>query len=99
MAHYVYIIESLVDGTFYKGETAMPNDRLRRHNDGLNRSTAPRRPWRLVYLAELPDRSAALKEEARLKRTNKTYLRWLLQQPTNLLLDPAALSRLARYAL
>ena len=95
MAHYVYILESLADGTFYKGETAMPNDRLRRHNEGLNASTASRKPWRLIYLAEFPDRVTALKEEKRLKRTNKVYLKWLITEPGNLLLDPAALSRLA----
>ncbi|RYY62017.1 MAG: GIY-YIG nuclease family protein [Chitinophagaceae bacterium] len=95
MPHYVYIIESLLDGTFYKGETAQPNDRLRRHNAGLNASTASRKPWRFLYLAVFPDRSAALKEEKRLKRTHKTYLRWLIEQPANLLKDPDALSRLA----
>ena len=95
MPHYVYIIESLKDGTFYKGESATPLSRLHFHNAGMNKSTASRIPWKLVYLKEFPDRSAALKEEKRLKRTNKGYLRWLILQSDNIMLDDGALSRLA----
>lgn len=95
MPHYVYIIESLVDGTFYKGETASPLQRFNQHNNGYNTSTAAKAPWRLIYLVEVATRTIALKEEKRLKRANKEYLKWLIKQSNNLMLDEAALSRLA----
>jgi len=95
MAWYVYIIESLADGTFYKGESESPLKRLNSHNMGFNKSTESKRPWKLVYVCLHVDRKAVKKEERRLKRCNKTYLRWLLEQPGNLVNDPDALSRLA----
>ena len=95
MPHYVYIIESFKDGTFYKGESATPLSRLHFHNAGMNKSTASHVPWKLVYLKEFSNRISALKEEKRLKRTYKDYLRWLIQQKDNIMLDNAALSRLA----
>jgi len=39
MRHYVYIIESLEDGTFYIGTTRELNSRLERHNQGRSRYT------------------------------------------------------------
>ena len=86
MNHYVYIIESLVDGTYYKGYTTDYERRLSEHNAGLSVFTSKKIPWHLVYVELCPGKPAALKREKQLKRVNKDYLRWLLTQDSNLLL-------------
>ena len=67
MAFYCYILECS-DGTYYTGWSTDPERRLREHNSGRGaRYTRSRRPVRLVYLEELPDKSAALKRERAIK--------------------------------
>ncbi|TAM93078.1 MAG: GIY-YIG nuclease family protein [Chitinophagaceae bacterium] len=75
MPFYVYILQSEKDGTFYKGVTSDFEARLRTHNLGGNVSTKSRRPWKMIYLHAFDSQSEALKEERRLKRCNKNYLR------------------------
>ena len=66
-AFYCYILECS-DGTFYTGWSTDPERRLREHNSGAGaRYTRSRRPVRLVYLEELPDKSSALKRERAIK--------------------------------
>jgi len=67
MPYYVYILESLKDGSDYVGLTNNLEDRLRRHNEGRVAYTKPRRPWKLVYSEEHPDRSSAAKRESEIK--------------------------------
>jgi len=83
--HYVYIIYSAAYDVYYKGESSEPYVRLDYHNKGLSRYTKGKGPWILVYLEELPNRSAALAREKMLKRQNRSYLLWLISQPSNLL--------------
>ena len=86
MPHYVYIIQSQMDGTLYKGYTSDYFNRLKYHNSGRSRYTSSRTPWTLIYVEELPDKTAALKREKSLKKANQQYLKWLISQLTNLLL-------------
>jgi len=86
MNHYVYIMESLVDGTYYKGYSNDYERRLAEHNAGLSEYTSKKVPWHLIYVELCGDKSAALKREKELKRANKNYLRWLLIQDSNLLI-------------
>ena len=67
MPHYVYILQSEKDGGYYIGETHDVTARLIFHNEGLQRSTKVRIPFRLVHVEELPDRHAALKREKEIK--------------------------------
>jgi putative endonuclease len=46
---YVYVLKSKKDGFCYTGSTSDLRHRLIEHNAGLVRSTAPRRPFVLVY--------------------------------------------------
>ena len=77
MAFYCYILECS-DGTYYTGWSTDPERRLREHNSGAGaRYTRSRRPVRLVYLEELPDKSSVLKRERAIKalsRPKKTRL-------------------------
>ncbi len=60
---YVYILQSLKDNKFYIGQTQNINDRLIRHNQGREKSTKQRIPFKLVYSEIFNTRSEALKRE------------------------------------
>ena len=67
MTFSIYILKSLKDGSYYVGSTNNLEDRFKRHNEGRVASTKPRRPWKLVYSEEHPDRSSAAKRENEIK--------------------------------
>jgi putative endonuclease len=71
MAFYCYILECS-DGTYYTGWSTDPQRRLREHNSGRGaRYTRSRRPVRLVYQEQLPDKRAALKRERAIKALSR----------------------------
>jgi predicted GIY-YIG superfamily endonuclease len=76
---YCYIVEC-VDGTYYTGWAVNPEKRVAMHNNGRGaRYTKTRRPVRLVYIEELPDRKSAMKREIaikKMKREGKMKLIW-----------------------
>jgi len=84
MGHYVYIIYSRTSDIYYKGYSTRPYERLKEHNDGKSRYTSRKGPWELVYLIIFSTKREALQKEKSLKRTNRNYLEWLIQQPDNL---------------
>lgn len=68
MGYYCYILEC-ADGTYYTGWTTDPPRREKQHNAGTGaRYTSTRRPVRMVYVEELPDKISALKRELAIKR-------------------------------
>ena len=68
MSFYCYIL-ACADGTYYSGWSTDPERRCRQHNAGRGaRYTRSRRPVRLVYVEELPDRASAMRREIRIKR-------------------------------
>ena len=69
--HYVYILQSLRDGTYYIGSTQDIDSRLERHNQGRSKYTKFKRPWKLVYYEQHPDRSSAVKRENAIKRQKR----------------------------
>ncbi len=77
MSYYVYIIESLSNGSFYIGSSDNVERRVRRHNSGYSRYTKRHRPWKLVYTERHPSKTEALKRERFLKRqkNREFYLR------------------------
>ena len=67
MRFYCYILECS-DGTFYTGWTNDPERRVAQHNKGKGaRYTKTRRPVKMVYLEEQPDKITALKRERAIK--------------------------------
>lgn len=69
----VYIVEC-ADGSLYAGITKDVARRLAEHNGAKPkgaRYTSGRRPVRLVFELRFASRSAALKEEARIKRLTR----------------------------
>ena len=71
MTCYCYIVECS-DGTFYTGWTLDPERRVAQHNKGVGaKYTSTRRPVKLVYLEEQPDRISAMKRELAIKRMKR----------------------------
>jgi putative endonuclease len=69
---YTYMLQC-ADGTYYTGWTVDLNQRLKAHNDGTGaRYTRCRRPVRLMYWEEQPDRSTAQRREASLRCLRKS---------------------------
>ena len=67
MTCFCYILECS-DGTLYTGWTTDPERRIKQHNKGVGaRYTKTRRPVKLVYLEEQPDKITALKRERAIK--------------------------------
>ncbi len=83
MPYFVYIIQSQYDNSFYIGSTANIAERLTRHNQGRSNYTRPRRPWRLVYSEQFPDRPAATRREKMLKnQKSKSFIQNLIANAT-----------------
>ena len=79
MSCYCYIVQCS-DGTFYTGWTTEPERRLKMHNAGRGaRYTRTRRPVKLVYLEEQPDRISAMKRERAIKTMTRDQKRKLIQ--------------------
>ena len=75
MPYYVYIIQTLIDGTYYVGSTQNVDERVTRHNQRRSKYTKGRGPWELVYTEEFADRSSAMKREKEIKsRKKKEYI-------------------------
>ena len=72
MTCYCYILEC-ADGTFYTGWTTDPERRVAQHNRGVGaKYTSTRRPVKLVYVEEQPNRTSAMKRELAIKKMGRT---------------------------
>jgi putative endonuclease len=70
-AAFVYLLRC-ADGSFYCGWTTDPGRRLDQHQAGTaSRYTRPRRPVEYALVMPVADRSAALREESRIKRLSR----------------------------
>ena len=84
MSFYVYIIKSEVDGSFYKGFTEDPIQRLNYHNQGSTQSTRRLIPWMFVYIEECPSKKDALIREKNLKKASRERIEALILHPKNI---------------
>ncbi|HQS99864.1 MAG: endonuclease [Hydrogenophilales bacterium 16-64-46] len=65
---FVYLLRC-ADGTLYAGVTTDPDRRLAEHNAGTGaRYTRARLPVEMVHIESAPDRAAACRREAALKK-------------------------------
>jgi len=68
---YCYMVEC-ADGSLYTGWTTDPKRRVKEHNSGRGSYyTRVRRPVKLVYTEEQPDRSTAQKREYAIKKLTR----------------------------
>ena len=80
MGYYVYILRC-GDDTLYTGSTDNIERRLAVHQSGKGaKYTRSRGPLTLVYQEELPDKSAALKREAAIKKLTRPQKLDLIQK-------------------
>ncbi|MBT3712152.1 MAG: GIY-YIG nuclease family protein [Anaerolineae bacterium] len=71
MPFFCYMVEC-ADGTFYTGWSTDPESRVKVHNAGRGaKYTRTRRPVKLIYVEELPDRSSAMKRECAIKKYSR----------------------------
>ena len=80
---YCYIVEC-VDGTYYTGWAVNPEERVTVHNKGRGaRYTRTRRPVKLVYIEELPDRTSAMKREIAIKKMERGRKKKLIKESSH----------------
>ena len=78
MPFFCYILEC-ADGTFYTGWTTDPPRREKQHNAGTGaKYTRMRRPVKMVYIEEQPDRVTAMKRERAIKKLSRIQKRKLI---------------------
>jgi len=82
--YFCYIVECS-DGTLYTGWTTDPRRREKEHNAGRGAYyTRIRRPVKLVYVEEQPDRSTAQKREYALKKLTRAKKKALIESNSNI---------------
>ncbi|MFA4880493.1 MAG: GIY-YIG nuclease family protein [Candidatus Doudnabacteria bacterium] len=67
MFYYNYIIQSTKNGDLYAGYTTDLRKRLKEHNQGLNKSTRPYKPWQPIYFEACLNEEDAKRREHYLK--------------------------------
>ena len=77
----VYVIESLLDKTWYTGMAMDARNRLQDHNGGKNRFTKGHLPWKIIYIEEHPDWITARVREKYLKTA--AGKKWLIKELIN----------------
>ena len=79
--HFVYIIQSLKDGSYYIGYSVNPENRLAKHNRTHKGYTSRKRPWKIVYTKEFSNKTEALKREKFLKaQKSREFIEKLIKQ-------------------
>lgn len=80
MSFYVYILQSMKDGSYYVGQCEDLDARMSKHFDGMSKYTANKRPLRLRYFEMLPTRTDAIKREKEIKRKkSRKYIDALIE--------------------
>ena len=65
--YYVYVLKSLKDERLYVGHTNNLVRRFREHNEGLQKATKNRKPFKLLYYEACNILEDAIKREKSLK--------------------------------
>ncbi len=81
LQYCVYVLHSLKDNNLYIGYTTNLHQRLTSHIKGGSKSTAPRRPFKLIYCEYFLSKTDAINRERYLKTsTGKRMLKLLLKE-------------------
>ncbi len=68
---------------FYKGSTTDVNTRFSKHLEGKSTYTSKATDWKLVFVKRFETKKEALVHEKMLKRQNRKYLLWVINQEYN----------------
>ncbi|NPD44515.1 GIY-YIG nuclease family protein [Lentimicrobium sp. L6] len=74
MLFYTYILYSQSLDLFYKGSTNNIEDRVLRHNKGLESFTSKGIPWNLLWYTKKSSKSEAYRLEMKLKNLSRERL-------------------------
>jgi putative endonuclease len=80
----VYILQSEVDGDYYKGITQNIERRLIEHNAGESKYTSTKKPWKLVCSYPFETKKEAIIEEKRIKKLNRKSIELLIKKNDDL---------------
>ena len=67
MFYYTYVLKSIKDSNLYIGWTQNLRIRVEKHNKGMVKATAMRRPFKLVYFEGCLVKEKAIEREKQLK--------------------------------
>ena len=77
----VYALKSIHKNYIYVGLTTDLENRLQRHNNGLEKTTKPHAPFHIIYTKDCQTREEARAIEKKLKSTSgKRFLRKFIQR-------------------
>ncbi|MDP3778798.1 MAG: GIY-YIG nuclease family protein [bacterium] len=65
--HYVYILQSIKNDSYYVGATSDLKKRIQEHNSGSTRYSSAQKPFKLAWYCSFVDKTKALKFEKYLK--------------------------------
>lgn len=65
--YIVYVLESLIDQSWYIGQTSNLKERIKRHNNKEEISTKSKAPYKIIYLEGYLYRADAMRREKYLK--------------------------------
>lgn len=65
--YYVYLLESKKDGSRYTGFTGNLKRRIKEHNEGKNKSTKNKLPFKIIYFEGFINKNDAKTREIYLK--------------------------------
>ncbi len=68
--HYVYLIQSEKDFSYYIGYTKDLKKRFKEHNQGKTKSIKHKIPYRLIYYEAFLNKTNAIKREYELKHNS-----------------------------
>jgi len=74
MFHYVYLLQSKIDDSFYIGYTKNLKKRLLEHNSGKNFSTKNSKPYKLIFFEGYLNEQDAKRREKYLKTSQGSRL-------------------------
>ncbi len=80
---FVYILQSELDQSYYKGFTEELLLRLKRHNNGESAYTRNKTPWHFVYIEPFSSKTEALKREKVLKKYSHAQIEQLIASSKN----------------
>jgi len=73
--HFLYVMQSKKDYSFYIGETNNLQRRFFEHNEGKSLSTKNKIPWEIIYVEIYRSKKDALERERKLKKHKTGWLR------------------------
>ncbi|CAN5276849.1 hypothetical protein BH09BAC5_BH09BAC5_25720 [soil metagenome] len=84
MEYFVYILRSLKNDSYYKGQTVDLKKRLEQHNSGIVKSTGRYKPWIIEWYSKVNSRTEAILLEKKIKNiTSRERIELFIKKHSN----------------